>query len=205
MFWFFLLLALASCTTFTCLQDMVNWMGPGLPRRPYALYLGKLPTCHSLPSSSTWFVVPESMDEPAALDYNRVLMNLEDFLAEADGLDLFSRGFMEVHVAQDLELSLPNLAVAMILMKMHPKALIRFPMPRDVPSNFLTGMRDFFGDVRHIQGEYPYADGAHCPAYVECLGRTFARKRELLGSTESSVGTADAGWGSWAYNSCNVM
>lgn len=175
-----LLAALATCLAgdgvrFGCVEDMVNWMNPG---RSYGLHFGLPET--GLPPSRTWILVlPPS--EPTG-DYNVLSMAYGDLLEEVEGLDLFSRGFTEIHLGLEAAESVLNrcnsaLIRLMLLLRLGKHSVIRTPMLDGVD---VAGFETSFATVQmHDSHESPYPYSQVTTLWIEFVGRRFIGKAGL--------------------------
>lgn len=194
---------------FDCVQDLVNWMPSGRGSRKYGLYVGPHPGATSVPGgdpSLIWVFLEPPSERPPQGKHPRLRMSIEDFLTEIDGLDLFSRGFMEIHVPessvvlgealrQDLSHSLVSL---MLLMQLHPRSRISFPVPRDVDMGPLFALLSpyFGGGVRRREGD----------GLVECVGRKWVRKAELVEALAEPSDSLTSYWPSSTWPSrCSIQ
>lgn len=172
-------LSRASTISFDTVQDLVNWMRPGRGGRQYGLFVGPYPVGF-VPSDPnlTWIFLESPSKNTVAKKYPCLVMGLEDFFEEIQGLDLFSRGFMEIYVPgasavlgealrQDLSKSLISL---MMLMQLHPRSRISFPLAAGLD----------FGMLRSLLQPYFEEIGWREDGFVEAVGRKWVRKGELI-------------------------
>jgi hypothetical protein len=195
---------LTTATVFEGAQDMVNWMG-GVVRPSYGLFVGSPERARGLPSGLVWIFVSRSASVP---DAHRVDLDVDEFLEEIQGLDLFSRGFLEIHVSSEAvsrgaftDNGPARLISLMMLLRLSKVSTVRFPLPINEyqPLNLLE---QYFYAVNLMEGRpYPFELGGQRTAYLECVGRKWQRKDEFITLfVQASVPPS-----SWFYSSCSVM